>query len=48
MPATQGFLVDMISLRGGYFRQCAAIKSNFQATAATNLKRIMTEYRGIK
>jgi len=31
-----------------YFRQCAAIKSNFQATAATNLKRIMTEYRGIK
>ena len=31
-----------------FFRQCAAIKSPFQATAATNLKRIVTEYRGIK
>lgn len=31
-----------------YFRQCAAIKSPFQATAAGNLKRIMTEYRGLK
>lgn len=31
-----------------YFRSCAAIKSPFQATAATNLKRIMTEYHGIK
>ena len=31
-----------------YFRACAAIKSPFQATAAANLKRIMTEYHGIK
>jgi tetratricopeptide (TPR) repeat protein len=31
-----------------YFRQCAALKSPFQGTAATNLKRILTEYRGIK
>jgi hypothetical protein len=31
-----------------YFRQCAAIKSPFQATAATNVKKIMTEYHGIK
>ena len=31
-----------------YFRQCAALKSPFQTTAATNLKRIMTEYHGIK
>ena len=31
-----------------FFRQCAAIKSPFQGTAATNLKRIMAEYRGIK
>jgi hypothetical protein len=31
-----------------YFRQCAAIKSPFQGTAATNLKRILAEYRGIK
>ncbi len=31
-----------------YFRACAAIKSNYQTTAATNLKRIMTEYHGIK
>jgi hypothetical protein len=31
-----------------YFRQCAAIKSPFQGTAATNLKRIIAEYRGIK
>jgi len=31
-----------------YFRQCAAIKSPFQSTAAANLKRIMTEYRGLK
>jgi tetratricopeptide (TPR) repeat protein len=31
-----------------YFRACAAIKSPFQATAAANLKRISTEYHGIK
>jgi len=31
-----------------YFRQCAALKGPLQATAATNLKRIMTEYHGIK
>ena len=31
-----------------FFRSCAAIKSPFQATAATNLKRIQTEYHGIK
>jgi tetratricopeptide (TPR) repeat protein len=31
-----------------YFRQCAALKSPFQGTAATNLKRILAEYRGIK
>ena len=31
-----------------YFRACAAIKSPFQATAAANLKRIATEYHGIK
>lgn len=31
-----------------FFRQCAALKSPFQGTAATNLKRIMAEYRGIK
>lgn len=31
-----------------FFRQCAAIKSPFQARAATNLKNIMAEYRGIK
>jgi hypothetical protein len=31
-----------------YFRACAAIKGPFQAQAATNLKRISTEYRGIK
>jgi tetratricopeptide (TPR) repeat protein len=31
-----------------FFRQCAAIKSPFQAKAAANLKSIMTEYRGIK
>lgn len=31
-----------------YFRACAAIKSPFQATATTNLRRIMTEYHGVK
>ncbi len=31
-----------------YFRACAAIKSPYQATAAANLKRITTEYHGIK
>ena len=31
-----------------YFRACSALKSPFQATAAANLKRIMTEYHGIK
>jgi tetratricopeptide (TPR) repeat protein len=31
-----------------YFRACAGLKSPFQATAAANLKRIMTEYHGIK
>jgi Tfp pilus assembly protein PilF len=31
-----------------YFRQCAALKSPYQAKAAANLKAIMTEYRGIK
>jgi hypothetical protein len=31
-----------------YFRQCAALKGPLQVTAAANLKRIMTEYRGIK
>ncbi len=31
-----------------YFRACAALKSNYQATAAANLKRIQTEYHGIK
>jgi tetratricopeptide (TPR) repeat protein len=31
-----------------YFRQCAAITGPFQTTAAGNLKRIMTEYRGLK
>ena len=30
-----------------FFRQCAALKSPFQATAAAKLKRIMTEYHGI-
>lgn len=31
-----------------FFRQCAALKSPFQARAASNLKNIMAEYRGIK
>ena len=31
-----------------YFRACSLLKSPYQATAAANLKRIMTEYRGIK
>ena len=31
-----------------YFRACSGLKSPFQATAGANLKRIMTEYRGIK
>jgi tetratricopeptide (TPR) repeat protein len=31
-----------------YFRACAALKSNMQATAAANLKRIQAEYHGIK
>ena len=31
-----------------YFRDCAAIKSAYQTTAAANLKRIQTEYHGIK
>ena len=31
-----------------YFRACAALKSPYQATAATNLKKIMAEYHGIK
>jgi hypothetical protein len=31
-----------------YFKACAAIKSPYQATAAANLKRITTEYHGIK
>jgi hypothetical protein len=31
-----------------YFRACSAIKSPFQATAAGNLKKIVSEYRGIK
>jgi tetratricopeptide (TPR) repeat protein len=31
-----------------FFRQCAAMKSPFQAKAASNLKSIMAEYRGIK
>jgi hypothetical protein len=31
-----------------FFRSCAGIKSPFQATAAANLKRIQTEYHGIK
>jgi tetratricopeptide (TPR) repeat protein len=31
-----------------FFRQCSAIKSPYQPTAATNVKKIMTEYRGIK
>jgi hypothetical protein len=31
-----------------FFRQCAALKSPFQAKAASNLKSIMAEYRGIK
>jgi len=31
-----------------FFRACSAIKSPFQAQAGTNLKKIMTEYHGIK
>ncbi|MBZ5625407.1 MAG: hypothetical protein LAQ69_42920 [Acidobacteriia bacterium] len=31
-----------------YFRSCAALKSPFQATATANVKRIQTEYHGIK
>jgi hypothetical protein len=31
-----------------FFRSCAAIKSPYQAIAAANLKRIQTEYHGIK
>jgi tetratricopeptide (TPR) repeat protein len=31
-----------------YFRACSALKSGFQATATANLKRIQTEYHGIK
>lgn len=31
-----------------YFRQCAAIKSPYQTTAAANLKRIQSEYHGVK
>jgi len=31
-----------------FFRSCAAVKSAYQTTAAANLKRIVTEYHGIK
>ena len=31
-----------------FFRACSTIKSPFQAQAGTNLKKIMTEYHGIK
>lgn len=39
---------EMAQAAANYFRACAALKSGFQATAATNLKRIQTEYHGIK
>jgi TolA-binding protein len=31
-----------------FFRDCAAIKSRFQATAAKNLAAVKAQYRGIK
>jgi tetratricopeptide (TPR) repeat protein len=39
---------DMAQSAANYFRACAALKSGFQGTAAANLKRIQTEYHGIK
>ncbi len=39
---------EMAQAAANYFRACAGVKSPFQATAAANLKRIQTEYHGIK
>jgi len=39
---------EMAQSAANYFRACAALKSGFQGTAAANLKRIQTEYHGIK
>jgi tetratricopeptide (TPR) repeat protein len=39
---------EMAQAAANYFRTCSGIKSPFQATAAANLKRIQTEYHGIK
>ena len=42
----QGDLVSQAA--ANYFRACAGLKSDFQATDAAHPKRIQTEYHGIK
>jgi len=39
---------DMAQSAANYFRACAGLKSVYQTQAAANLKRIQTEYHGIK
>ncbi|HTS28323.1 MAG TPA: hypothetical protein VMH81_20765 [Bryobacteraceae bacterium] len=39
---------EMAQSAANYFKACAALKSPYQTTAANNLKRIQTEYHGIK
>ncbi|HEV3199587.1 MAG TPA: hypothetical protein VGZ73_16905 [Bryobacteraceae bacterium] len=39
---------EMAQSAANYFRACAALKSGYQTQAAANLKRIQTEYHGIK
>ncbi|HLK67221.1 MAG TPA: hypothetical protein VKU19_27490 [Bryobacteraceae bacterium] len=39
---------EMAQSAANYFRACSAINSPFQAQATNNLKRIQTEYHGIK
>ena len=46
--ALSNFKLDKPQEAADFFRACAAIKSPFQTLAATNLKRLQTQYRGIK
>ena len=46
--ALSNFKLEKPQEAADFFRACAAIKSPFQALAQTNLKRLQTQYRGIK
>jgi hypothetical protein len=48
MLGLANYKLERIQDAATFNRQCAAIKSPFQARAQQNLKAILSQYRGIK